>query len=474
MERRAFLGQMARGLGGAATAGILPSLPACGRLGQPGPKLPKEKPNFLFILIDDLGWADLGCYGSTFHETPNIDRLAAQGMRFTDAYAACPVCSPTRASILTGKYPATVNLTDFIPGHPRPWAKLRVPKFNQQLPLEEATIPEALKRAGYVSACMGKWHLGGKGFGPAQQGFDVVFPGVNNHDKKVRSLTDAAIRFIEENRDKPFFLYLAHHSVHIPIEARPELVKKYEAKLEPGQKFPQQANPRYAAMLEDLDHHTGRLIARLDQLGLGHKTVVVFYSDNGGLIRIFTGKGEITTSNAPLRSEKGTLYEGGIRVPLIVRWPGVVEPKTVCNVPVTSPDFYPTFLELARLGDLPGHRSDGESIVPLITQSDLLRRDAIFWHYPHYHHSTPAGAIRQGDMKLIEFFEDGRLELYDLKADIGETKNLAGAMPEKAKALRTRLARWRESVGAKMPNPNPDYDPKRAGEWGHRQRRPRR
>ena len=251
-------------------------------------------------------------------------------------------------------------------------------------------------------------------------------------------------------------------------------MKKYEAKLEPGQKFPRQANPRYAAMLEDLDHHTGRLIARLDQLGLGDKTVVVFYSDNGGLIRIFTGKGEIVTSNAPLRSEKGTLYEGGIRVPLIVRWPGVIEPKTVCNVPVTSPDFYPTFLELAGLGDLPGHRSDGESIVPLITQTDTLRRDAIFWHYPHYHHSTPAGAIRQGDMKLIEFFEDGRLELYDLKADIGETKNLASAMPEKAKALRDRLARWRESVGAKMPNPNPDYDPKRAGEWGHRQRRPRR
>jgi len=428
--------------------------------------------NFVFILIDDMGWADLSCYGSTYHLSPIIDKLATQGMRFTDAYAACPVCSPTRASILTGKYPARVGVTDFIPGHWRPWAKLVVPKILNQLPLEETTIPEALKPAGYVSACFGKWHLGGgRLFGPDKQGFDVTGTGRRaDGDKQVRSLTDKALKFIEDNRNKPFFLYLSHHSVHIRLEAPKDLVDKHKARLKPGQKPPAQCNPKYAAMIEHLDNNVGRVLSKLDELKLADRTAVIFFSDNGGLIKMYTGVGEVVTSNLPLRSEKGTLYEGGIRVPLIVRLPGVVSPGSVCREPVTSVDFLPTILELAGVKGKRDPTLDGVSLVPLLAGTGKLRRDAIYWHYPHYHHTAPCGAVRAGRHKLIEYFEDGRCELFDLAEDIGEKNDLAAKMPEKAAELRRKLASWRKRVAALMPTPNPGHDPEKAHLWGRRKR----
>ena len=432
----------------------------------------KKRLNVVFILIDDMGWADLGCYGSTYHLSPVIDKLAGEGMRFTDAYAACPVCSPTRASILSGRYPARVGVTDFIPGHYRPWAKLIVPKIHNQLPLKEVTIPEAIKSAGYVSACFGKWHLGGgKTFAPDKQGFDVFGGGRGaDRDKQVKSLTDKALAFIEANKDRPFFLFLSHHSVHIRLEAPKDLVDKHTARLKPGQKPPAQCNPKYAAMIEHLDRHVGRVLAKLDELKLADNTAVVFFSDNGGLIKIYTGAGQVVTSNAPLRQEKGTLYEGGIRVPLIVRLPGVVKPGSVCREPVTSTDFFPTILEWADVKPAPDIARDGISLLPLLTGSAGLGRDAVYWHYPHYHHTPPCGAVRAGRYKLIEYFEDGRCELYDLVKDLAETNDLSGKMPDKTAELRKKLAAWRKSVGALMPTANPNHDPAKAHQWGRRPR----
>ena len=445
-----------------------------------------QRPNFLFILVDDLGWADLGCYGNQFNETPNIDQLAGDGMRFTDAYAACCVCSPTRASIMTGKYPATLHLTDFIPGHRRPWARLKVPAFNQQLPLREMTIAEALKPAGYVSASFGKWHLTASTVEPAshypdKQGFDeyVVTRGghlaprfgcqppleLEEGADLADVLTDRAERFMEANRDRPFFLYLSHFAVHIPLQAKKEVVAKYEAKPKPEQGV---NHPVYAAMLESVDKSVGRLMNKLDELGLAERTVVIFVSDNGGLRQTFRGTGPIVTSNAPLRNEKGTLYEGGIRVPMIVRWPGLVEKGSTCGVPVSTVDFFPTMLVAGGVMVESAGQVDGRSILPLLKGAKELPRDAIYWHYPHYHHSTPAGAVRAGDYKLIESYENGRLELYNLAQDIGEQHNLADEMPSKAAELRHKLVRWRKSINAQMPTPNPDFDGARAHAWGRR------
>ena len=281
-------------------------------------------------------------------------------------------------------------------------------------------------------------------------------------DYLAEELTDAAERFMEENRDEPFLLYLAHFGVHIPLEARAELIAKYEQKPKPDTGV---NHPVYAAMVEHIDHSVGRVMDKLDELGLAEDTVLVFFSDNGGLRQRYDEVGDIVTSNAPLRDEKGSLYEGGIREPLIIRWPGRVEPGTTCAEPVTSVDFYPTFLELAGAPE-PEQALDGESLRPLLEQTGGLERDAIYWHYPHYHHSTPGGAIRSGDYKLIEFFEDGKLELYNLAEDIGETKNLAEEKPDLAARLQRQLAGWRGDVNAAMPVENPDYDPARAGEWG--------
>ncbi|MCH9021427.1 MAG: sulfatase, partial [Planctomycetes bacterium] len=386
---------------------------------------PSQKPNIVFILVDDLGWSDLGCYGNRFHETPHIDRLAQEGMRFTDAYAACPVCSPTRASILSGQYPARLGLTDFISGHWRPWEKLRVPINRQQyLPLESVTIAEALNPAGYISGMFGKWHLGGQNHYPDQQGFDsmLLYHGkhfrfrttppmkVDKNEYLADVLTDRSERFLEKNKDRPFFLYLSHYAVHIPLQAKRELIEKYQAKPKPNKGV---NNPTYAAMVEHVDTSVGRVLKKLDELDLSKNTIVIFFSDNGGLRQNFRKTGPIVTTNAPLRDEKGTLYEGGIREPLIVRWPGVVRPGSTCDEPVTSVDFYPTFLEITQAQKDRDHTLDGKSITALLKQSGSLDREAIYWHYPHYHHSSPAGAIRAGSWKLIEFYEDGRLELYN-------------------------------------------------------------
>ncbi len=425
----------------------------------------RRKPNILFILLDDMGWSDLPCYGNRFHETPVTDRLAKDGMRFTDAYAACPVCSPTRASIMSGQYPARVGVTDFIPGHWRPYEKLRVPtNRTQYLPLEITTIAEALQSAGYATGHVGKWHLGGADHSPQTQGFDFVrMGGPNRTDKRVTTFTDSAIEFIEANATKPFFLHLAHHTIHIPLEAPADLVAKYEKKPKPPTGV---NNPVYAAMVEHVDTNIGRVLAKLDELNLSDDTVVIFFSDNGGLRQIYTGDGPIVTTNAPLRDEKGTLYEGGIRDPLIVRWPGVVRPGTLCETPVTSVDFYPTLLDISGSARPPRQVLDGQSLIPLLRQKGLFRDRALYWHYPHYHHSSPAGAIREGDWKLIEFYENGVTQLFNLRDDIGEQADLSAKFPQKALVLHIKLAQWRESVNAAMPQPNPDFDPARRLEWG--------
>lgn len=443
----------------------------------------RSNPNFVFLFMDDLGWADLGCYGNEFHETSNIDRLAREGMKFTDAYAACPVCSPTRASTLTGKYPARLDITDWIPGRkPQPSEKLIAPRFSQQLPLEEVTLAEALGRAGYISASIGKWHLGDESYYPEKQGFALNFLGsamgytrsyfcqpeeveageCQEGEYLTDRLTDEALKFIQKNRGKPFFLYLPHYAVHTPIEGKKDKVEKYQANFK---RLGIKANSEYAAMVESSDDSVGRIMRKLNELKLDERTVVIFTSDNGGL-RYEQKSTQAVTSNAPLRAGKGHLYEGGIREPLIVRWPGAIKPGSTCDLPVTSTDFFPTMLEIAGITRRPGEGLDGESLVPLLKRTGGLKRRAIYWHYPHYSNQggEPGGAIRYGDHKLIEFYEDQRLELYDLRRDLGERKNLAATMPRKAATLRSMLDDWRKSVGAKMPTPNPDFDASRTAE----------
>jgi arylsulfatase A-like enzyme len=442
--------------------------------------------NFIFVLVDDMGWADAACYGSRFHETPNIDRLAAEGMRFTNAYAAAPVCSPTRASIMTGKYPARLHLTDWIPGENRS-VKLKAVPFEQQMPSSEQTIAEALKAAGYTTCHVGKWHLGNAPYYPDKQGFDINIAGNNwGHPHKgyfspyqmqnledgppgeylTDRLTGEALKFLERNKDKPFFLNLWHYAVHEPIQAKKELVKKYEGKLASmpaaeGPEFSQehdrknrerQSRPDYAAMVESMDAGLGRVLEKLRELRVDDRTAIIFFSDNGGL----STAGSLPTSNRPLRAGKGWLYEGGIREPMIIRWPGVTKPGSTCAAPVISTDFYPTMLEMAGLSLSPTQHMDAVSLLPLIKGKVVeLPRRAIFWHYPHYHGSghRPSGAVRAGDYKLIEFFEDMHVELYNLKHDLSERSDLAGKMPEKAKELRTMLHEWRRSVSAAMPEP---------------------
>jgi arylsulfatase A-like enzyme len=440
----------------------------------------QKKPNFVFILIDDMGWKDLGCYGNKFFETPNIDRLAAQGMRFTDAYAAAPVCSPTRASILTGKYPARLHLTDFLSGRAdRPSQKLLRPKALQYLPLEHSTIAKALLSLGYTSASIGKWHLGREPYYPEKHGFDVNIGGTdtgspplghfrfrtptltarNDDEYLTDRLTEEAEKFIERSRQKPFFLYLSHYAVHIPLQAKKAAIAKYEAK---SRSVPGQHNPIYAAMVESVDESVGRIMKKLDDSGLADRTVVFFMSDNGGL-SVREGPNTPATSNLPLREGKGFLYEGGIREPLIVRWPGVIRPGTVCAVPVSSIDFYPTILQMAGTTPDSGSAIDGISLVPLLKQTGEWKRDTLYWHYPHYSNQggRPCGAIRRRDYKLIEFYEDGNLELYNLRDDVTEQQDLSNKLPEKTAELRAALHAWRQSVAAQMPTPNPDY--KRGG-----------
>jgi arylsulfatase A len=447
-----------------------------GSILEPGPVKAASLPNFIFILVDDLGWTDLGCMGSAFYETPHIDRLAAQGMKFTQAYAACTVCSPTRAAILTGKYPARLHLTDWIAGHLRPKAKLQVPDWTMHLPLEEVTVAEALKPARYATISIGKWHLGGEQFWPTRQGFDQNIGGCDRgqppsyfapyHISTLREgpkgeyltdrETDEAVRFLEAHRTGPFFLYLPHYAVHTPLQAKKDRIEKYRKKLEALPGSPQR-NPVYAAMIESVDESVGRIQAKLEELNMADRTVVIFTSDNGGLT---LGRPTPVTSNRPLRAGKGSSYEGGVRVPLIVKWPGVTHPGSLRDEPVMSIDFYPTLLDIAGLRGDPRHVPDGLSLVPLLKGEPGFKRDALYWHYPHYHPggATPYGAIRDGDYRLVEFYEDGHVELYDLKNDLGEQHDLAASMPEKARALELKLDAWRRRVGAQMPLPNPNYE----------------
>jgi arylsulfatase A len=440
----------------------------------------------VLVLIDDYGWADTGCYGSTFHRTPHVDRLASRGVRFTDAYAAAPVCSPTRAALMTGKHPARLRLTDWLPGRrDMPAQKLARPAIRQELPLEETTVAEALKQAGYATAHVGKWHLGGEGFGPERQGFDLNVAGDHTgtplsyfapfRNREGRSmpglerapegeylpdrLTAEAEAFIERNKDRPFFLYLPHYSVHIPMRAKPELVAKYRALPAPEKG---QNNPAYAAMVESMDESVGRLMRKLEQLRLADDTLFIFTSDNGGLA-VEEGPETPATDNAPLRGGKGYLYEGGLRVPLIVAWPKRIKAGGVNHTPVYSADLFATMLDVAGVKNQTG--VDGVSLLPLLTGRGRLKRDALYWHYPHYSNQSvnggdydqPGAAVREGDYKLIEFFDGDRVELYDLKRDLGERQDLAGSRPAQAARLRRKLAAWRRSVGAQMMKPNPEY-----------------
>lgn len=437
----------------------------------------KRKPNFVFIFIDDLGWKDVGFTGrapasggpSRYYETPNIDKLADQGIIFTNAYSNAPNCAPTRACLISGQYSPrhgvyTVGTSE------RGQANLRklIPTPNTaNLDSRVVTIPQALKPGGYTSACIGKWHLGNKEpYRPKDRGFDVEFQRKHaGHFSKedeylTDRLTDEAIQFIEVNRDGPFFLYLSHHAVHTPIQAKKELIKKYEKKM-PNDVH---NNPTYAAMIESVDESVATVMDKLDELRLTDNTVVFFFSDNGGHAN--------ATSMAPLRGSKGMLYEGGIRVPMAVRWPGNAKPGTLCDVPVIGIDFYPTMLEMAGVPKPRRHILDGQSIVGLLTpKKPKFKKRAIFWHFPAYLESynekqwpwrtTPAGAVRLGNWKLIEYFEDGRLELYNIKDDIREKNNLAGTIPDKVKELHRMLIEWRKSVGAPVPTEkNPQYDPK--------------
>ena len=421
----------------------------------------------MFIFIDDLGWRDLSCYGSRYYETPNIDKLAGEGMVFTSAYSNAPNCAPTRACLISGQY--TPRHGVYTVGSPeRGKTRLRklIPTPNKtNLDSKIVTIPEALKAAGYTSACIGKWHLGDKEpFRPEDRGFDVVFRRsrrshfMADGEYLTDRLTNESLKFIEQNRDRPFFLYLSHHTVHTPIQAKKEMVEKYKKKK--GDDV--HNNPTYAAMIESMDQSVGTVCDKLDELGLRDNTVVLFFSDNGGYAN--------ATSMTPLRGSKGMLYEGGIRVPMIARWPGKIKAGSACDVPVIGIDFYPTFLKMAGVPKPSGHLLDGESIMPLLTRSGDLKRKAIFWHFPAYlepynkkqgpWRTTPAGAVRQGDWKLIEFFEDGKIELYNLRNDMSEKNDLAKTKPARAKELHTLLVEWRKSVNAPVPTEkNPLYDP---------------
>ena len=452
-----------------------------------------KQTNFLFFLVDDMGWADIGANGSTFHETPHIDRLAKSGMRFTQGYAAGSVCSPTRASIMTGKHPVRVDITDWIPGQSnRPANPLLHPEDRHSLPLEEVTIAESLKQHGYQTFFAGKWHLGKEGEWPTDQGFDINIGGHHkgsppggyyapwtNPALKAKKkgeylterLTEESAKFLD-NRDKsnPFLLYLSYYNIHTPIQPYKKRIDHYKAKaaniftnptpIQPehdGKTRIRQDNPALASMVAAVDDSVGVLLNKLEELNLHENTVVIFFSDNGGLSTLGRiGPG----SNHPLRAGKGWLYEGGIREPTLIRAPGVTKPGSESHKPIISMDFFPTILDLAGLPLNPKLHADGQSLLKQLKGHDSGER-TLHWHYPHYHGSTwkPGAAIRQGDWKLIEFYHYKKIELYNLAKDPGEQIDLSEKNPEKAKLLRKMLKDWQDRMNAKMPKPNPDYIP---------------
>jgi arylsulfatase A-like enzyme len=437
-----------------------------------------QRPNIVLILADDLGWTDLGCMGSRYYETPHIDRLAAQGMTFT-SFCVSQNCAPTRAALLSGQYaPRTGVYSVGTLARGKASDRLLVPPENvTRLPLGKVTLAEALHRAGYATGMFGKWHLGdGADYHPARRGFQEAIVTSGAHfDFTTRPpsdvppgtyladyLTDRAIDFITRHREEPFFLYLPHFAVHVPLQAKPELIAKYQQKPPAGG----HAHPVYAAMIDSLDQSVGRILQTLDDLKLSDRTLVIFTSDNGGVGGYAvpgTTQTKGTTDNAPLREGKGTLYEGGIRVPLLMRWPGHIPPGSRCDAPAAHVDLYPTLLHVA---DAPAPRDyvlDGLSLHPLWRDpAQRLAREALYWHFPGYleayipeatWRTTPVSVIRAGDYKLLEFLEDGRLELYNLRTDLGERHNLADGQPELARRLRDQLHRWRRQIGAAMPQP---------------------
>jgi arylsulfatase A-like enzyme len=470
-----------------------------------------HKPNVIFILLDDFGYTDLGCYGSSYYETPNIDRLASEGIRFTDAYATCPVSSPTRASLMTGLYPVNTGITDWIPGRQAvrpglPEDRYLSEQFNLKLDLEETTIAETLKSFGYSTMISGKWHLGADSiFWPENQGFDVnkggYSRGAPNRSKNYNGYfspygnprledgptgeyltdrqTDDAIKFISDKKAKPFFVYLSYYAVHNPMQGKEKLIKYFQnkadsmslseqepftkekdwIKLAPEGNFKErtiQSYAVYAAMIYSVDENLGRLFDKLKELNIDENTIILFTSDNGGLS---TSEGSPTT-NFPLRAGKGWLYEGGIREPLIIKAPGFITEPSVSDVPVSTIDFFPTILDLT--GTSAGNINiDGISLLPLL-QSGSIDERPLFWHYPHYSNQggDPGSAVRLGNFKLIDNFETGKQELYDLQNDISELIDLSAEKPDKTNELYTLLKEWRISTGAKMMNQNPNWNKK--------------
>ena len=490
MHRRDFLELAARAIPALAGGTVLSkSLQSCsGDLAQ--------HPNIVMILVDDLGWAEVEYNGSLFYETPNIDRLHGESMEFTNAYAACAVCSPTRASIMTGQYPARIGITDFIPvvrlreqrqqnadfilnrqhrddfvqSEGRP---LLTPTNNYWLDLESVTIAELLKNEGYTTCHIGKWHLGDEPWYPDKQGFDQniggcdlgqppsyfdpyhrneTFPNIptleprNEGEYLVDRNADEATQFIRNNAEQPFFLNMSHYAVHTPLQAKSELEDQYRDK----QMF-EQNNPTYAAMIQSVDESVGRILDTLEQEDILDETLIIFTSDNGGLLR--------ATSNGPLRSGKGFPYEGGIRVPLLIKWPGVTSAGSVDDTPVISADFFPTICDILEIPPPEGQVIDGASLVPLLNQSGSLERPALFWHFPHYRYDdeVPHSVVRAGDWKLIKRYQGTTYELFNLSEDIGEQENLAEQFPERVQELNEILEFWLEHVDADLPKPDPEY-----------------
>jgi arylsulfatase A-like enzyme len=508
-------------------------------LGTTGIVNAQEKPNIVFFLVDDMSWMDVACYGSKFYETPNIDRLARDGVKFTNAYAACHVSSPTRASIITGRYPASIGMTDWLPGRRnRPFQRLLNNPNRMQLPEGEATVAETLRNNGYRTAIIGKWHIGEAPYGPTERGFDEAIPSdwyacctpsfnppyrMNGYDGEsgeylTDRLTKEAVNYIEKNKDHPFFLYMAHFAVHDPIQGRKDLVEKYKKKLASmpapqGEPYILEGNPddenplsrhqldsllhtpefegqykvlphrtvkikqhqdnvEFAAMVGAMDESLGAIRNKLEELGIADNTIIIFMADNGGMSGSNLGNpnrvipkdqldGAFSTSNLPLRGGKGWLYEGGIREPLIVYYPGITKAGKVCDVPVISVDFYPTLMEMASATIPAGKTCDGVSIMPLIKGKKKLPEErALYWHFPHYSNhgmQSPCGAIRSGDYKLIEYFENKTVQLFNLKKDIGEQNDLSKSNPQKVKELRDQLHQWQDSKGVEPMKPNPDW-----------------
>jgi arylsulfatase A-like enzyme len=491
LSRRGFIKTAGAGVASLLLAGCVQTV------GQPNELRSNKKIlNFVFICADDLGWADLACYGNDFHETPNLNKLAGEGMKFTNAYAAAAICSPTRAAIMSGKYPARLHMTIWSEFARWKWKGNRklMPIITEPfLVHEQVTLAEVFKKEGYFTAHIGKWHLGDADHYPETQGFDINIGGTrygcpasffypyrgflkgdNTHryvpalepgkegDYLTDRLTDKALEILNNVKGRPFFLNLWYYTVHTPIEGKREMVEHYNKKTRPRMRH---KNPEYAAMVSSLDENVGRVLRRIKKLGLAENTVVIFYSDNGGAI--YKDKGLQITNNYPLACGKGALYEGGIRVPLIIRWPGVTKAGSVCDEPVTSMDFYPTFLEMTGFKGISEHNKDldGVSIAPVLQNpKNRLKREYLYWHYPHYYPPKskgcfPSSAVRSGDWKLIENLETNKVELYNLREDIGEKSDLAQKYPERSRQLRNRLHAWRKEVNAQMPKFNPDYKP---------------